>query len=98
MLRSYVMLGCQPMRTTVTLEDDLAAKLRERARERDLSFKAVLNEAIRSGLTDSGAPSEPYRMTISSMRARPEIDLTKALLLAGQLEDEEVVRKLEQGR
>jgi len=76
----------------------MAAGLRERARERDLSFKAVLNEAIRSGLADSGAPPEPYRMKTSPMRAKPEIDLTKALRLAGQLEDEEIVRKLEQGR
>lgn len=37
-------------------------------------------------------------MTISPMRAKPEVDLTKALPLAGQLEDEEIVRKLEQGR
>jgi hypothetical protein len=86
------------MRTTVTLEDDLASRLRERARERDLSFKAVLNEAIRAGLTDSGAPAEPYRMQTSPMRARPGIDLTKALQVAGRLEDEEIVRKLEQGR
>jgi len=86
------------VRTTITLEDDLAIQLRERARERDLSFKAVLNEAIRAGLTDSGAPSEPYRMKTSPMRAKPGIDLIKALRLAGQLEDEEIARKLEQGR
>jgi len=86
------------MRTTITLEDDLAMKLRDRARERDLSFKAVLNEAIRAGLTDSGSPPEPYRMKTSPMRAKPDVDLTKALQLAGQLEDEEIVRKLEQGR
>ncbi len=83
------------MRTTVTLEDDLALQLRERARERDLSFKAVLNEAIRAGLTDSGAPPAPYRMKTSPMRAKPGIDLTQALQLAGQLEDQEIVRKLE---
>jgi len=87
-----------PVRTTVTLEDDLAARLRERARERDLPFKAVLNEAIRSGLADAGAPSQPYRMKTSPMQAKPGIDLTKALRLAGQLEDEEIARKLEQGR
>lgn len=86
------------VRTTVTLEDDLAARLRDRARERDLSFKAVLNEAIRSGLTGSGAPTEPYRMKVSPMRTKPEMDLTKALRIAAQLEDEEIVRKLEQGR
>jgi len=37
-------------------------------------------------------------MNTSPMRAKPEIDLTQALRLAGQLEDEEIVRKLEQGR
>ena len=87
-----------PVRTTVTLEDDLAARLRERARERDVSFKAVLNEAIRSGLADPPSASDPYRMTVSPMRAKPEIDLIKALRLAGQLEDDEIARKLEQGR
>lgn len=86
------------MRTTVTLDDDLAARLRERAHERDLPFKAVLNEVIRSGLDDSGAATEPYRMATSPMRARPEVDVTKALQLAGQLEDESIVDKLEQGR
>lgn len=86
------------MRTTVTLDDDLAARLRDRARERDLSFKAVLNEAIRAGLADPRPLSDPYRMKVSPMRAMPEIDLSKALRLAGQLEDEEIARKLEQGR
>lgn len=82
----------------MTLEDDLASRLRERARERELSFKAVLNEAIRTGLADSGAPAEPYRMKTSAMGAKPGLDLTKALQLAGRLEDEEIARKLEQGR
>jgi len=86
------------VRTTVTLEDDLADRLHERARERDLSFKAVLNEAIRAGLADPRPLPDPYRMKVSPMRVRPEIDLTKALRLAGQLEDEEIARKLEQGR
>lgn len=86
------------MRTTVTLEDDVAARLRQRARERDLPFKVVLNEALRAGLTEGGAPTDPYRMPTSSMRARPDVDLTKALALAGALEDAEVASRLEQGR
>lgn len=86
------------MRTTVTLDDDLVARLRDRARERDLSFKTALNEAIRSGLSDPGAPREPYRMKVSPMHAKAGIDLTKALRLAEQLEDEEIARQLEQGR
>lgn len=86
------------MRTTVTLDDDLALRLQARARERDVSFKRVLNDAVRSGLGDEGATEERYAMETSPMRARPGLDLIKALASADELEDEEAARKLEQGR
>lgn len=38
------------MRTTITLEDDVAARLRDRARKTGRSFKDSVNEAIRVGL------------------------------------------------
>jgi len=38
------------MRTTLTLDDDVAAKLVERSRKSGLSFKAVVNEVLRAGL------------------------------------------------
>jgi len=85
------------MRTTVTLDDDLAAALKRRAHERDLPFKQVLNEAIRAGL-NGPVERRRYRMKPGRLRLRPEIDYTKALGLAAQLEDEETVRKLRQGR
>ena len=34
----------------MTLDEDVAAKLREVARERGMSFKATINDAIRVGL------------------------------------------------
>jgi predicted transcriptional regulator len=40
------------MRTTVTLDADVAAKLRALARRRGISFKQVLNQAVRAGPTD----------------------------------------------
>lgn len=86
------------MRTTITLEDDLADALRRRARERDEPFKKVVNEAIRAGLAGGTPASKPYRMKPGTARLRPDIDFTKALRLAGELEDEETIRKLEQGR
>lgn len=55
------------MRTTLTIDDDVAIALR-RVRERDdLSLKAVVNEALRRGLRvmDSEAeesPGHPYRI------------------------------------
>lgn len=38
------------MRTTVTLEPDVAAKLKELAHKRRASFKATLNDVLRKGL------------------------------------------------
>ena len=38
------------MRTTLTLDDDVDAKLRSEARRTGRSFKAVVNEALRSSL------------------------------------------------
>lgn len=40
------------MRTTLTLEPDVAAALRRRQRERGTSFKQEVNELLRRGLAD----------------------------------------------
>lgn len=84
------------MRTTVTLDPDLAAKVRELARERGVSFKEALNNALRLGLaTGAAGPARPYRVPSKRMGLRRGIDLDQALRLAAELEDEETVRKLE---
>jgi hypothetical protein len=83
------------MRTTVTLDEDVAAKLQEEARRRKTSFKEVLNSSVRKGLRASTPEAaEPYRLNPRALRARPDIDLDRALELAGQLEDAEILRKL----
>ncbi|MBO0850822.1 MAG: hypothetical protein J2P20_15275 [Pseudonocardia sp.] len=86
------------MRTTLTLDDDVAAMLHRVAKERGISFKEAVNTALRAGLT-SGVP-EPRRFTVqpSHMGVRPGINLDKALQLAAELEDEEIIRKLELGK
>lgn len=38
------------MRTTITLDDDVASKLAARSKKTGQSFKRVVNEAIRNGL------------------------------------------------
>lgn len=85
------------MRTTVTLDDDVAAKLNQAARERRVSFKVALNEAVRAGL-GTAAGAKPYRVPARHMGARPEVELDKALALAGQLEDAGTLRKLDVGK
>jgi hypothetical protein len=88
------------MRTTVTLDDDLVDALKQRAHERDVPFKQALNETLRAGLTGAApaSASAAYRMTPRDLGVRPGVDLSKALQLAAELEDVEVLRKLEQGR
>jgi predicted transcriptional regulator len=82
------------MRTTVTLDQDVAAKLQHAARERGVSFKAALNEAVRAGLDSERRSARPYRMRSRPMGVRRGVDLDRAGRLAGELEDAEIVRKL----
>ncbi len=44
------------MRTTLTLDDDLAQRLQDMSRERDSAFKQVVNEAIRLGIDQMDRP------------------------------------------
>jgi hypothetical protein len=83
------------MRTTVTLDPDVEAVIRAAMRERGISFKEALNEAVRRGLAP--ARGEPFRTRTFAM-GRPTVPLTKALALASELEDEEIVRKLSIGK
>jgi hypothetical protein len=83
------------MRTTVTIDPDLAAKLRQIAHERGITFKEALNSALRAGLGAQARAARPYRLQARPLGLRPEVDLDRALHLAAALEDEESVRKLE---
>jgi hypothetical protein len=83
------------MRTTVTLDRDVEALLRAAMKERGLSFKEALNQAVRSGLL--GTPrrgSRRYRLKTFRMGFDPELRIDKALSLAAVLEDEEILRKM----
>ena len=52
------------MRTTLTLDDDVAAKLRSAARKTGRSFRETVNEAIRRGLAAPRAAGGPRRFTV----------------------------------
>ena len=86
------------MRTTVTLEPDLAARLRQLSRERNISFKEAINAAVRAGLGADTGPLPPYREETRELGLLPGVDLTKALRLAAALEEEETLRELEARR
>ncbi len=86
------------MRTTLTIDDRLAAALKEKAFKSGKSFKQVVNETIARGLKET--PQKPARKKRFKIKTAamgvPFVDLTKALRLAGELEDEEIIRKMEQ--
>jgi hypothetical protein len=79
------------MRTTLTLEPDVHVLLRKLMRERGLSFKEAVNYAIRAGLA-SGSDTAAETPTFDL--GAPRVPLERALRLAGELEDEELIRKL----
>ncbi len=47
------------MRTTLTIEDDVAVRLDKALATRETSLKALINEALRRGLDDMERPAEP---------------------------------------
>ncbi|HXW70295.1 MAG TPA: ribbon-helix-helix protein, CopG family [Methylocella sp.] len=47
------------MRTTLTLDDDVAAALERLRRNRRLSLKQLVNETLRRGLEDRGQRRKP---------------------------------------
>ena len=81
----------------MTLDPDVEARLREVARERGISFKDALNNAVRAGLMAARGQRE-YRTPARPLGLRPGANLDKALQLADDLEDAEIVHELERGR
>ena len=82
------------MRTTLTLDPDVAAQLQELARERGVPFKEIVNSTLRRGLQPS-AERPQYRLPTFPMGVREGVNLDKALGLASDMEDAEILRKLE---
>ncbi len=83
------------VRTTVTLEPDVEAVVKRAMRERGLTFKQAVNGAIRAGTGARSAGSEPS-LPVHDM-GEPLVDVTKALRLAGELEDEDLAARLSRG-
>lgn len=83
------------MRTTLTIDDQLLAELKERAHREGVPLKQVVNQALRRGLQGQGqAKRKRYRATTFAMGHPAVPDLDKSLAIAAALEDEEIARKL----
>jgi hypothetical protein len=49
------------MRTTLTIDDDVAAALQRLRKSREISLKEIVNEVLRRGLRDLNEPQKPRK-------------------------------------
>lgn len=65
------------MRTTLTLDDDVARRLRRHCRQADQSFKQAVNTLLRRALAESEEPktAEPFKVKARPMGLRPGFNL-----------------------
>ena len=84
------------MRTTITLEPEAEALVRRVMKERGLSFKEAVNQAIVAGLAPPSAAATFETPTFDLGGARLPLD--NALALAAQMEDDELIRKTTLGK
>lgn len=83
-------------RTTITLTPEADSLVRRVMRERGLSFKDAVNAAIVEGLSPTREAHTAVTPTFDLGWARVPLD--RALALAGELEDEAILRKGELGK
>jgi hypothetical protein len=65
------------VRTTLTLDDDVAAKLKAAVRRSGRPFRDVVNETLRRGLVAASPdkPRAPFRVAARNLGVRPGIEL-----------------------
>ncbi len=78
------------MRTTLTLDPDVAAMLEAEAARIRAPFKQVVNEAIRRGLAPRPVRANRKRFVVSPFKSQiiDGVDARKLSHLADELEDE----------
>ena len=84
------------MRTTLTLDDDIADALREQARLFDIPFKQVVNDTLRRGLSPAMAIREtpaPYRVVPIHSGFAPGVDPLRLNQLNDELEVEDFLEE-----
>jgi hypothetical protein len=87
------------MRTTVTLDPDTEALLRQQMTLRRLTFKAALNDAIRRGFhAAKKTRRQPYRIKPFRSGYQPGVDRLRLNQLAGELETEDFRRARSRGK
>jgi hypothetical protein len=83
------------VRTTLTLDPDVAKMLEQEVHRVRRPLKQVVNEALRRSLTTShsGARSKPYRVSPHAARFLPGIDAGRLGALADEIEDAAILAR-----
>jgi hypothetical protein len=84
------------VRTTLTLDDDVALLLQEAAHRMRTSVKQVVNSTLRAALAPPAAQRAPYREAVHHAGLAPGLDLAGFNRLADELEDEAIIRLAQQ--
>ncbi len=84
------------MRTTLTLDPDVAIKLKKRMADKKLTLKETVNQALRYGLkaVEKEKKRAPFKVIPHSFGFKPGIDLNRLNQLVDELEAEDYVRKM----
>jgi hypothetical protein len=84
------------MRTTLTIDDDLAAILKRESRRRGISYKELVNTALRRGLlAEEVMPAKQVVVTRPhAFGFKVGVDLDKLNQLSDELESEAVARQI----
>ncbi len=83
------------MRTTVTLDADVAKKLKKRMADKHLTFKETLNQTLRSALNAAEAHKKPKcKIETFALEFKPGVDPNRLNQLVDQLEVEDYLRKM----
>lgn len=83
------------MRTTLTLDPDVARRLKSRMAEKKLSMKQAVNEALRAGLASLNRDRKvKFSVEPHSCQFKPGIDLDKLNQLVDELEAESALKGL----
>ena len=84
------------MRTTLTLDRDVAARLKAEMRRTGKGLKAAVNDALRLGLplTRKRLRPKPFRVEAQDFGLNPGFDLDRMNQLVDQLEAQDTARKL----
>lgn len=80
------------MRTTLTIDDDLGQQIKELAHRQRKSFKQVVNEILRAGLTGATATSKKkkrFRVKAMACGFRAGIDVAKLNQVVDDLDAEQ---------